>query len=111
MITIISDKRCDDRIHRKIKRVTESNIFNGVIIAIIMLNAICMALETEKAVKQSWGDSVFKNLDYAFLVIYTIEFILKIYAEPKNYWKSTYNLFDFLVLAISIVQVSDITLE
>ncbi|XP_014669434.1 PREDICTED: cation channel sperm-associated protein 3-like [Priapulus caudatus] len=49
--------------------------------------------------------ALFTIADEVFLAIYTVEFILKIYAEPKNYWKSSYNLFDVTVLAISWIQM------
>ena len=96
--------RCDHKCHRVIQIITESSIFNGGIIFIIIMNAFFMALETDAFIKEAIGSDVFKGLDYFFLVLYSVEFIMKIYAEPKNYWKSTYNLFDILVLALSYVQ-------
>lgn len=30
---------------------------------------------------------------------------MKLYAEPRGYWKSSYNIFDFSILALSYVQV------
>ena len=95
--------RCDHKVHSKIKQITESHTFNGCIIAIIFINALFMALETEEAL--SHLQLVFDYVDYTFLAIYTVEFFLKIYAEPLYYWRSMYNLFDFLVLAISFAQV------
>ena len=44
--------------------------------------------------------------DYVFLAIYSLEFLLKVYAEPIGYWLSAYNIFDFVVLVISGVQVN-----
>ena len=41
-----------------------------------------------------------------FLAIYSLEFLLKVYAEPIGYWLSAYNIFDFVVLVISGVQVN-----
>ena len=87
--------------------MTESNTFNGVIIFIILLNAILITMEISKPMDEmsEREKKAYVSIDYVFLAIYTAEFILKIYAEPKNYWKSSYNLFDFIVLAISYVQV------
>ena len=31
-------------------------------------------------------------------------FLLQVYAEPLGYWKNYYNLFDFTVLVISVLQ-------
>jgi cation channel sperm-associated protein 3 len=105
--SVNNDKiRCDHKLHRFVQIITESSIFNGGIILIILLNAFFMALETDAYIQQAIGVDVFNGLDYFFLALYSVEFILKIYAEPKNYWKSTYNLFDILVLALSFVQGS-----
>ena len=46
-----------------------------------------------------------------FLAIYSLEFVLKVYAEPINYWLSAYNLFDFIVLVISGVQVTKLPIN
>ena len=70
----------------------------------IVLNALSIGLETNEEWKASYGN-VFKALDEFFLAIYTIEFVMKLYAEPRGYWKSSYNIFDFTILAISYVQL------
>ena len=92
----------------QVKRMTESNTFNGIIIFIILLNAIMITMEISKPEEELSPEErfVYIAVDQLFLAIYTVEFVLKIYAEPKNYWKSTYNLFDFIVLAISYIQVT-----
>ena len=68
-----------------------------------MLNALVIGLETMDSLKNSHGQ-LFRIVDELFLSIYTVEFVLKLYAEPKGYWKSSYNRFDFLILFISYIQ-------
>lgn len=70
---------------------------------VILVNALAIGLETMDTLKNSYG-MVFQIVDELFLSIYTVEFILKLYAEPKGYWKSSYNRFDFLILFISYIQ-------
>ena len=42
---------------------------------------------------------------YSFFVCNTyMRTYIKIYAEPLGYWKNYYNLFDFAVLVISVLQ-------
>ncbi len=67
-----------------------------------MINALVIGLETMDSLK-SHGQ-LFQIVDELFLSIYTVEFFLKLYAEPKGYWKSSYNRFDFLILFISYIQ-------
>ena len=71
---------------------------------IIGLNAILIGLETSEELKQTHGD-LFITLDDLFLAIYTIEFVVKVYADSKGYWKSAYNIFDFVILALSYMQI------
>ena len=70
---------------------------------VIMINALVIGLETMDSLKKSHGQ-LFQIVDELFLSIYTVEFLLKLYAEPKGYWKSSYNRFDFLILFISYIQ-------
>lgn len=78
-------------------------MFNAVIMGVIMMNALAIGLETMDSLKNTYG-KLFQIVDELFLSIYTVEFILKAYAEPKGYWKSSYNRFDFLILFISYIQ-------
>ena len=71
---------------------------------IIGINAVVIGLETSDSLKQEHRE-LSETLDYLFLSIYTAEFILKVYADTKGYWKSAYNLFDFVILALSMIQV------
>lgn len=70
---------------------------------VIMINALVIGLETMDSLKKS-NKHIFQIVDELFLSIYTVEFLLKVYAEPKGYWKSSYNRFDFLILFISYIQ-------
>ena len=70
--------------------------------ATISLNAITIAMETT-----SLSNTIplfLTAADNIFLGIYLMEFVIKVYAEPVKYWKNYYNLFDFSVLVISLVQ-------
>lgn len=71
---------------------------------IIIINALCIGLETVDKFKTTEANT-FKILDEFFLSIYTMEFLMKIYAEPSTYWKSSYNIFDFTILLTSYIQV------
>lgn len=35
---------------------------------------------------------------------YELVYILQVYAEPVGYWKNKYNIFDFVILVISVCQ-------
>jgi cation channel sperm-associated protein 3 len=76
---------------------------------IIIANVITIALETEYHASSPYiGNAAvpdeFEYLNLIYLAVYTLEFILKIYVEPRRYWKSGYDKFDFVILAISYFQ-------
>ena len=71
---------------------------------IIGINAILIGFETSEAIKKTHGQ-LFLVLDELFLAIYLIEFLIKVYADTKGYWKSAYNIFDFAILALSFLQI------
>ena len=71
---------------------------------VIVMNSFVIGFETVEEWKVP-HKNVFKALDELFLAIYTMEFLMKLYAEPRGYWKSSYNRFDFSILALSYVQV------
>ena len=82
----------------------QSSLFNSFIMVMIVMNALVIGFETVEEYKQAHSN-VFKALDEFFLAIYTMEFLMKLYAEPRGYWKSSYNIFDFTILALSYFQV------
>jgi cation channel sperm-associated protein 3 len=75
-----------------------------MIMGVIMINALVIGLETMVRLKIHMDNYFRLYWDELFLSIYTVEFFLKLYAEPKGYWKSSYNRFDFLILFISYIQ-------
>lgn len=68
----------------------------------ILFNAVMIAMETTTL--SETHPLLFAIFDNLFLGIYLVEFVLKLYAEPAGYWKNYYNLFDFTVLVISLVE-------
>ncbi|KAI9224288.1 Ion transport protein-domain-containing protein [Blastocladiella britannica] len=75
--------------------------FSRCMLGVIAANCITIAIDTSIPDDQS---SYSYYTDLIFLAIYTLEFMLKIFLEPRNYWNSGYNKFDFVVLVISIGQ-------
>ena len=58
---------------------------------IIMLNAVTIAIETSRTIKQN-NPALFSGLDLAFVTYYTVEVGLKLFASPYEFWLSGYNL-------------------
>ena len=96
----LNHKSSYDKFRSFVQTVVLSTAFDALIMLTIFINAFTIAIETYQEVVRQNG-KLFEILDVIFICIYTFEFGLKILAEPRNYWNSNYNRFDFLILGIS----------
>ena len=69
---------------------------------LIVINAIALGLETDAGVMASYGDWL-RFLDKTILLIFTAEIAIKFYAYRWNLFRSGWNTFDFLIVAIAWV--------
>lgn len=80
----------------------ESKAVQAFVIAIILLNAIILGLETSKAAMASFG-GILLLLDKLCLGIFIVELIVKMFCYRFHFWRSGWNIFDFLVVTIALV--------
>lgn len=80
----------------------ESNTFQAVITAIIIVNSILIGLETSEVIMVEYG-RVIDVIDLTILVLFSIEIFLKIFVYRISFFKNSWNVFDFLVVAVSLV--------
>ncbi|MCR5537392.1 MAG: ion transporter [Succinivibrio sp.] len=73
-----------------------------IILVIIFLNAISLGIETSKTISPSLR-SALDCFDSLALGIYVLELSLKHVALGFRFWKSGWNVFDFIIVAISFV--------
>ncbi|NBC15138.1 MAG: ion transporter [Gammaproteobacteria bacterium] len=83
----------------------ESGPVQRVIIAVIIVNAVTLGLETSDFLMAQWG-GVLKALDRTALAVFVVEIGLKLYAFGLRFFRSAWNLFDFTVVAIALVPAS-----
>lgn len=86
----------------KLSAFLDSSLFNFSILAIILFNAFLMGLETSPAVMARAGGLV-AALDTICLVIFVAELIAKLYAEGPRFFRSGWNVFDFVIIAIALL--------
>jgi voltage-gated sodium channel len=88
--------------YKKLKDIVNSSIFQNFIIAVILINALTLGLETSKYFMSNFGDIV-EVFDRVVIIIFTIEIILRIYVNRLSFFKDPWSLFDFFIVAISLV--------
>ncbi len=74
----------------------------NTILAVILFNSILLGLETSSAVMERFGPLV-AGLDLACLAIFVVELGGKLYAQRLAFFRSGWNVFDFLIVGISLV--------
>lgn len=80
----------------------ESPGIQRVIIAAILLNAAVLGLETSPGIKAEYG-GLLQFLDKFCLILFIVELVIKITAFRLLFWKSGWNWFDFIIVAIALV--------
>ncbi|XP_037081523.1 sodium channel protein para-like isoform X2 [Pollicipes pollicipes] len=75
--------------------------FDMAIMAFICLNMVTMMLDEYGMSKER--TLILENVNLVFIVIFTAECVLKIFAFRWHYFKEPWNLFDFIVVTLSIL--------
>lgn len=86
-----------------IRTLVASDGFRSAILFLIVLNAFAMGLEATPAA----ADKYATPLAWVFLVsqaVFVVEIVLRILAAPRGeFWRDSWNLFDFIVVALSLM--------
>ncbi len=80
----------------------ESPRVRAAIIAVILVNALLLGLETSPSVMAAIGPAVLM-LDRLCLAIFVVEIALKIFARGPAFFRSGWNLFDFAIVAMALM--------
>ncbi len=91
--------------YNKIEKLIESKNFQNFIIGLIILNGITMGLATSKSIMESFGNFIIA-FDIFVITIFTIEIALRIFVYKKDFFKDPWSIFDFSIVAISLVPTS-----
>lgn len=75
---IKQEKIYKNRFRNFISYLTYSNMFEQSIFICIILNTICLAIEWYNQPADVNG--ILENINYGFALIFTLEFVLKLYA-------------------------------
>jgi len=83
----------------------ESPPVQRVIIGLIVLNAVTLGMETSPALMARWGVPL-KAVDALVLAVFVVELGIKLYARGLGFFRSTWNVFDFVVVGIALIPAS-----
>ncbi len=86
----------------RVRRLVDDRRFQNFIIAVIVFNAITLALETSQSMLAAFG-GVLHTLDYLALTIFVVELLAKLYAYRGDFLRDSWNIFDVVVVGIALV--------
>ena len=91
-----------DSLRQRLNDWVQSKRVQWFITVVICLNALTLGLETSSIVMRHIG-GVVEVADTIILTIFVIELSVKIFAQGTRFVRDGWNIFDFLVVAISFV--------
>ena len=84
----------------------ETATVRNTIMAVIVFNAVLLGLETSKSAMAAAGPLIL-TLDRICLGIFVVELLAKLYARRLAFFRSGWNIFDFVIVAISLMPSAD----
>ncbi|MEP1464240.1 MAG: ion transporter [Nitratireductor sp.] len=88
-------------IHR-LSRLLESATFTRVIMAVIMVNAVTLGLETSEVVMGQFGNLI-HLIDKICLGIFVVEILIKLIVRRFKFFLSGWSLFDFVIVGVALI--------
>ena len=87
---------------QSVTALIESSLFRNGIIAVILFNAVLLGMETSPTLMGAAGGLIL-TLDQICLAIFVVELLLKFFAYRLAFFRSGWNIFDLLIVGISLV--------
>jgi voltage-gated sodium channel len=97
----MNDHPSSDR-RQRVRTWVEQPRVQNFIIALIVLNAALLGLETSASAMAAIGGLIVL-LDRAILGVFVVEIVLRLYAHRAAFWRDPWSVFDFTVVAIALV--------
>ena len=83
-------------------RWIESPPTQTVVIALILVNAVTLGLETSEAIMARWG-AVVNTIDQAILAVFVVEIGLRLAVWRGSFFRDPWSVFDFVVVGIALI--------
>jgi voltage-gated sodium channel len=89
-----------------LSRIIEDPRTERIIMALIVINAVTLGLETSQAIMDKYG-TVLHVLDQAILAVFVIELLGRMALQRTAFFRDGWNIFDFIVIGISLAPATD----
>ncbi len=86
----------------RLRAIVSNPLTERIVIALIVVNAVTLGLETSKTVMDSFGPLLIA-LDKIILAVFVVEIAARIAVHRLSFFKDPWSLFDFLVVVIALL--------
>ena len=90
---------------KSLKSFIEAKIINVFITFVILINAVTLGLETSEKLVSKIGN-ILTYIDKIALSIFVVELIIKLFVYRLSFFKSGWNVFDFIIVTIALIPSS-----
>jgi voltage-gated sodium channel len=90
---------------QRLKAWLEMPLVQRSLIALILINAVILGLETSSTVMASWGPWLI-GADRTILAVFVVEIALRLIAHRLSFFRDPWSVFDFAVVAIALIPAS-----
>lgn len=94
------------RLRKRVLALVESAPFTRTIIALILINAVILGLETFPDVMARYGPTLIA-VDHFILGIFVVELALRLFAHGGAFFRDPWSLFDTAVVAVALAPASE----
>ncbi|MBU1310990.1 MAG: ion transporter [Gammaproteobacteria bacterium] len=92
-------------VRARLQQFIEHNTVQRILLALILINAAILGLETMPAVMAAAG-TVLLKLDQAILAVFVLEILIRLFVHRLAFFKDGWSVFDFIVVGIALVPAS-----
>ena len=85
---------------KKVAELIESRAVTLGITVLILINAVTLGMETDNKITAEVSNAL-SWIDRAILIIFSVEILVKFYAYRFRFFRSSWNIFDLLIVAIA----------
>ena len=86
----------------RLRRLVSDPRFDRAIMALILVNAVTLGLETSDRVMAAAGPAL-RVIDAAILGVFVAELALRLAADPRGFWRDPWRIFDLVVVGIALI--------
>jgi voltage-gated sodium channel len=86
----------------KLESILKSPLTERIVVALIIINAITLGLETSPVAMAKFGPLLLA-IDRTILTIFVIELVARLLVHRLAFFKDGWNLFDFIVVIIALI--------